>query len=172
MIIAIMLPMLGSWAYQNCPDDYTYQRSDGRQAVISLRDGDSTAVIEYRVDGELLSEWEIRHKVFRFCCGDMTGDGIPEIAVGVIKPTRYSPDERKRLWLLKLYEEELIRPLWLSSRLSHRLEDFSIEPDGTILSSEVEEDGTPVKVRYRYRGFGLKYIDRSRTGFRSKSSLK
>ncbi|MBP5360288.1 MAG: nuclear receptor-binding factor 2 [Bacteroidaceae bacterium] len=141
-------------------DDYTYVRSDGRQATIRLNErSDSTAVIEYWVEDGRLSEWVIKYPVFQFCCGDLTGDGVPEIAVGVVKSTKYSPQVGRRLFLFKLFEEELIRPLWLSSRLAHRLVNFDIEPDGIVLTQEVKADGTPVRVKYEHRGFGLKFVE-------------
>ncbi len=141
-------------------EDYSYIRADGRPAVIRLVSmADSAASIEYWVEGQRLSEWQLRHPVFRFCCGDITGDSIPEIAVGVVKATRYSPEERNRLFLFKLFDEELIRPLWLSSRLSHRLIDFTLEPEGTVATEEQQLDGTMTRVRYRIGGFGLKFVE-------------
>ena len=140
-------------------EDYSYIRADGRPAVIRLVSmADSAASIEYWVEGQRLSEWQLKHPVFRFCCGDITGDSIPEIAVGVVKATRYSPEERNRLFLFKLFDEELIRPLWLSSRLSHRLIDFTLEPEGTVATEEQQPDGTMTRVRYRIGGFGLKFV--------------
>ncbi len=141
-------------------EDYSYIRSDGKAATIRLVcHEDSTCSIEYLVEGQHLSEWQLKHPVFRFCCGDITGDSIPEIAVGVVKATRYSPEERNRLFLFKLFDEELIRPLWLSSRLSHRLIDFTLEPEGTVATEEQQPDGTMTRVRYRIGGFGLKFVE-------------
>lgn len=141
-------------------DDFSYLRSDGRTATIHLSErSDSLFVIEYRVENRCLSEWVIKHPVFRFCCGDVTGDGVPEIGIGVVKSTRYSPQVGRRLFIFKLFNEELIRPLWLSSRVAHRLLDFAIESDGSVTSSEVKADGSAVKVRYEYRGFGLKFVE-------------
>ena len=34
-----------------------------------------------------------------------------------------------------------------------------MEPQGTIITSEQRADGTPVKVRYRMGGFGLKFVE-------------
>ena len=141
-------------------DDYTYLREDGRTATIRLNhQSDSLSAIEYWVADSLLSRWELKYPVFQFRCGDVTGDNIPEIAVGVVKTTKYSQVMARRLFLFKLFEEELIRPLWLSSRVAHRLVDFTIEPDGRVRTSEVKPDGTPVSVRYEHRGFGLKFVE-------------
>ena len=57
-------------------EDYSYIRTDGRPAVIRLVSmADSAASIEYWVEGQRLSEWQLKHPVFRFCCGDISGDG-------------------------------------------------------------------------------------------------
>ena len=159
-LIALLLPLICPASQPQSYDDYTYQREDGRTATIKLSEhGDSTAAIEYWVADSLLSTWELRYPVFQFCCGDVTGDNIPEIAVGVVKTTKYSQVMARRLFLFKLFEEELIRPLWLSSRVAHRLVDFTIESDGRVRTSEVKADGTPVSVRYEHRGFGLKFVE-------------
>ena len=158
-LLYILLYVLTAIANPVQAEDYHYTRSDGRKATIALRaKKDSTWVIEHRVGRKKVSEWVLKHPVFHFCCGDMTGDSIPEIAVGVVKKTRYSQVEAPRLFLFKLFEEELIRPLWLSSRLCGLLQDFSIEPDGSLLTKETKPDGSTIRVRYRTAGFGLKVI--------------
>ena len=157
-LIAILAPLLAYSAPRF--NDYSYLRSDGRTATIRLAEqSDSLSVIEYWVEDSLLSTWQLKYPVFQFCCGNVTGDSVPEIAVGVVKSTRYSPLVGRRLFLFKLFNEELIRPLWLSSRVAHQLLDFTIEPDGRVISHEVKADGTPVTVRYEYRGFGLKFVE-------------
>lgn len=157
-LIAILAPLLAYSAPRF--NDYSYLRSDGRTATIRLAEqSDTLSVIEYWVEDSLLSTWKLKYPVYQFCCGDMTGDDIPEIAVGVVKTTKYSQVMARRLFLFKLFNEELIRPLWLSSRVAHRLVDFTIEPDGRVRTSEVKADGTPVSVRYERRGFGLKFVE-------------
>ena len=50
---------------------------------------DSLYILHHLIDvGQ--SSWELPYPVYRFDCGDLTGDSCPEIAVGVIKATRYS----------------------------------------------------------------------------------
>ena len=158
-MILITAAAVASSAQREPTAAYTYVRSDGRDACIKLAETDSTTNIEYWVGGQMLSQWPILHRVFRMECGDINGDDIPEIAVGVVKATRYSQVEAKRLFLFKLFEEELIRPLWLGSRVAHHLEDFTIEPTGTILTQEEKLDGSSVSVRYKLGGFGLKFVE-------------
>lgn len=112
--------------------------------------GDSTADV-----------WTLRHEVYRFDCGDMTGDGLPEIVVGVTKPTRYRPQNDRRLFIFHLYDGRLIRPLWLGSRLGGRLVDFVVECDSVpamVHSWEADNDGCVTERIYRYEGFGLKFV--------------
>lgn len=45
---------------------------------------DSLSVLRHFIDGTEVSEWELPYPVYRFDCGDLTGNGTPEIAVGVI----------------------------------------------------------------------------------------
>ena len=49
---------------------------------------DSLSFIRYEHRGRELSSWRLPYPVYRFDWGDINADGVPEIAVGVIKPTR------------------------------------------------------------------------------------
>ncbi|MBR1540999.1 MAG: nuclear receptor-binding factor 2 [Bacteroidaceae bacterium] len=122
---------------------------------------DSLSVIRYEKHGKELSSWELPYPVYRFDWGDLTGDGVPEIAVGVVKPTRFFPTPAKRLFLFKLYHGKLIRPLWLGSHVAHELVDFHIERDSVpalIHTVELLPDGSQVRCEYRQHGFGIKFV--------------
>ena len=64
----------------------------------------SLYVLHHLIGGIGQSSWELSYPVYRFDCGDLTGDSCPEIAVGVIKTTRHDPTRDKRLFLFKLYQ--------------------------------------------------------------------
>lgn len=135
-------------------------RWDG--GVIRLdRIHDSLSYIRYERQGKELSSWRLPYPVYRFDWGDVNADGVPEIAVGVIKPTRFFPEPDKRLFLFKLYQGKHIRPLWLGSHLAYPLEDFSIERDSVpalIHTIERQNDTTLVQGFYRQQGFGVKFL--------------
>ena len=60
----------------------------------------SLYVLHHLIGGIGQSSWELSYPVYRFDCGDLTGDSCPEIAVGVIKTTRHDPTRDKRLlWM-------------------------------------------------------------------------
>lgn len=140
---------------------YTYTRQDGRRATVKLKTlSDSLSVIQYFIGKKKCDEWQLKYPVYQFECGDINGDSIPEIAVGVIKSTRYSHFMGKRLFIFKLFDEEVIRPLWLSSRMSHELMDFRIEhldKGDFIRTTERNTRGDILELRYRTTGFGLKF---------------
>lgn len=128
--------------------------------VVLVDGGDSTAAILHIADsGDTLSDWRLHHPVYHYDYGDVNGDALPEIVVGVTKKTRYWRDEDKRLFIFKLYDGRLIRPLWLGSRLGCPIETFRIERDSTparIVSTERCGDSL-VNVMYRIKGFGVKF---------------
>ena len=122
---------------------------------------DSLSFIRYERRGKEMSSWCLPYPVYRFDWGDVNGDGIPEIAVGVIKSTRFFPKPDKRLFLFKLYQGKHIRPLWLGSHVAFRIDDFSIERDSVpalIHTTEWQHDSVPVEALYRQQGFGIKFI--------------
>jgi len=112
------------------------------------------------------SVYRLPYPVYRFDVGDVTGDGVPDIAVGVIKTTTYHPVMAKRPFLFKINENGDIRKLWMGSRVSQPLEDFALTKNETpsrILTVERERSGKFLVAVYRWHGFGLKheeYIER------------
>lgn len=125
------------------------------------RINDSLSYLRYERNGKELSSWRLPYPVYRFDWGDVNADGVPEIAVGVIKPTRFFPEPDKRLFLFKLFHGKHIRPLWLGSHVAYRLNDFSIVRDSVpalIRTIEHQDDSTFVEALYRQQGFGIKFL--------------
>ena len=151
-IIALSLTSCARNSVEICRTDF------GR--VVLVDGGDSTAAILHIADtGDTLSVWPLRHAVYHYDYGDVNGDGLPASMVGVIKKTRYWRDEDKRLFIFKLFDGQLIRPLWLGSRLGCPIVTFRIERDSTparIISTEQCGDSV-VRAMYRIKGFGPKF---------------
>lgn len=144
-------------------NDSTFQYSkDGQAWTLRLeRESDSLYRIVHQTGDSVVDEWTLSHEVYQFDCGDLTGDGLPEIVVGVTKPTRYRPQNDRRLFIYHLYKGRFIRPLWLSSRLGGRLLDFAVERDSVpalVRSVEMDDDSNVIERTYRYEGFGLKFV--------------
>lgn len=126
-----------------------------------LIDGDDTTatILHIASNGDTLSDWQLHHPVYHYDYGDVNGDGLPEIAVGVTKKTKYWRTLDKRLFIFKLYDGRLIRPLWLGSRLGCPIITFRIERDSIparIVSTEQCGDSV-VQAMYRLKGFGPKF---------------
>ena len=140
---------------------FAYSTADGRGELRLVGVNDSTHIIRHEVYGSVADEWQLAYPVFRFDCGDLTGDGLPEVAVGVVKPTRYWPQPDRRLFIFHLFHGRLIRPLWLGSRVGGRLVDFCFERDSVPAMvhtwESVGDSDTPVERLYVMNGFGLKY---------------
>lgn len=121
---------------------------------------DSTYSIEHVVNGKVADTWTLNYPVYRFTCGDMTGDSIPEVLVGTIKTTKYRHSKDRRLFIFHLYKGRFIRPLWLGSRVGSPLIDFEVMTDtvpNLVHTWERNKDGDTIEILYRYKGFGLKY---------------
>jgi len=114
--------------------------------------GDSLSTLIIHTDSTH-SEWPLPYPVYRFCTGDVDGDGSEDALVGVVKATRYHPEMGRRLFIFKNYHG-LIRPLWLGSKLGGELCDFRFA-DGRVRSMESVGEGRYVVAEYRWSGFGL-----------------
>ena len=101
------------------------------------------------------SRWKLPYPVYRFCTGDIDGDGSIDALVGVEKATRYYPYGR-RLFIFKNYKGH-VRPLWMGSKLGGTLQDFRFT-DGKVRSLESSADGSYAVAEYEWAGFGMRFM--------------
>lgn len=142
--------------------------SKGQNLTVSLVRGDIN-YLQCQIGDSITSSWPLRYPVYKFLKGDVNNDGQEDIAVGVIKSTRYDSVARKRLFLFQVRNKAII-PLWLGSSLGHPLEDFAIRAadDSVIVIRSVEKENNDhyLVAEYEWYGFGLsfrKYIKRELT---------
>ncbi|MCQ2229234.1 MAG: nuclear receptor-binding factor 2 [Bacteroidales bacterium] len=120
---------------------------------------DSLHVIHLYENEDELSQMVLPWKIYRFDYGDLDGDSIPEIAVGVIKKTVYDPILEKRLFLYQIAGGHAIIRLWMGSRVIHRVQDFYIDRDKTpalVHTFEKDKNGIMHEGEYKLGKFGLR----------------
>ena len=140
---------------------FRYSSTIGEGVLRLVAVTDSTNRIEHLKGDSVVDTWKLDYPVYRFTCGDMTGDSIPEVLVGTIKATRYRPEKDKRLFIFHLYKGQFIRPLWLGSRVGCPLIDFKVETDSMpnlVHTWERKDNGDTIEALYQLKGFGLKYV--------------
>ena len=140
---------------------FRYSSTIGEGVLRLVAVTNSTNRIEHVRGDSVIDTWKLDYPVYRFTCGDMTGDSIPEVLVGTIKATRYRPEKDKRLFIFHLYKGRFIRPLWLGSRVGCPLIDFKVETDSMpnlVHTWERKDNGDTIEVLYQLKGFGLKYM--------------
>ena len=129
-----------------------------------------------------LNECRLPYPVYRFCTGDVNGDGSPNALVGVVKRTRFHHEMGRRIFIFKQVDGK-VRPLWMGSKLGGILQDFRVvedespktnEPHKTykphkthkpynphtpciIRALETTADGRYVVSEYHWEGFGLAF---------------
>ena len=140
-----------------------------RGGVVRLETySDSFSVLRFYLADSVMSEWRLRYPVYRFDYGDVNSDGVPEVAVGVIKPTRFFPTPQKRLFLIRINRYCQFRPLWLGSRLGDELVDFRIVRDSfpaRIVTTNISSSGCLSSSQFILGAFGPDfehYIDLSK----------
>lgn len=95
---------------------------------------------------------KLPYPVYRFCTGDVDGDGSTDALVGVIKKTRFHREEGRRIFIFKQVDGK-VRPLWLGSRLGAELVDFRFV-DGCIRALETDGKGKYAVIDYEWKDFG------------------
>jgi hypothetical protein len=158
----LIIVLLGIYSCQKMPD-VCRTVVNGKQMEVSLKQSaDSMHLLILTVEGKENSRWGLNYPVYRFDYGDITGDSIPEIAVGVIKTTRFDPTMDKRLFIFRITDDGYVRPLWLGSRVAQPLIDFKLvnkNGQGLVRTIEKESSGNYLVAEYRWRGFGLEFVD-------------
>lgn len=98
-------------------------------------------------------------KPWKLLIGDIDGDGIEEISVGVYKESPLHPVMAKRPFIYSFVDGG-IHPKWRGSRLSRPFTDYcfyDIDGDGIdeIISIEILEDNKKLINTYKWKGFGF-----------------
>lgn len=147
----------------SCREDinrFEWTNNHTHTEIFLKKESDSLSIIHLSTNLPSHTTWNLPYPVYQFDYGDITGDGIPEIAVGVVKPTRFNPKPNKRLFLYRIAEGIYIRPLWLGSRVAQPLEDFKIirkKNPARIRTLEKEYSGKFLIAEYQWKGFGLEF---------------
>ena len=117
-----------------------------------------------------LNDWRLPYPVYQFQTGDIDGDGSEDAMVGVIKATRFYPQEGRRLFIFKQINGKA-RPLWMGSKLGGILEDFHFI-DGKIRALESTTDSLYVVAEYKWGGFGMAFDHYIIKGTNQQTALK
>lgn len=131
-------------------------KNGGVVEIISL--GDTFNSIYYK-DLSSIKPWKIE-------IGDITGDGISEIALGIIKDTPHHKIKMKRCFIYNLdFTERRLVARFRASRFVRPFQTFSlydIDEDNIfeILAIEINSDKSNLISGYKWKGFGfnLEYI--------------
>lgn len=162
----ILLPifLLVACSCKNKPPEYVI-KVDNHEVTVSLKQ-DSVNQLQCFVGDSLTHTRPLPYPVYQFLKGDVDNDGVDDIAVGVIKATRFDPVVRKRLFVFRIKDNAIV-PLWLGSGLGQPIEDFNIAAKDTVTvvrSIEKETNGKFLVAEYQWLGFGLdfnQYIERN-----------
>lgn len=128
---------------------------NNKTSAFSIEQQNDTLFILTLTTDSITDKWRIEYPVYRFCVGDVDGDGSEDALVGVVKSTRYFPEEGNRIFIFKNFRG-WIRPLWMGSKLGGILDDFRFV-DGKIRSLERTTDGKYVVAEYRWAHFGMSF---------------
>ena len=125
------------------------------QTFSLLQKNDSLHVLILDTDSTH-SELILRYPVYRFCTGDLDGDGIEEVMVGVIKPTRFIHETDKRLFIYKNHKGRIKR-MWMGSKVGGQIIDFCCV-DGFLICMSKMEDNKCIIAKWKPARFGIEFL--------------
>jgi hypothetical protein len=94
--------------------------------------------------------------VYQFQMGDIDGDNVTDLFVGVIKSCKYDPVVRRRLFAYEVIDGDL-RPKWLGTHIAYDIKEFrtvSIDGRTYIRALEKDESGIYHIMTYAWTSFG------------------
>jgi len=154
----ISLLLILSRCETTAPSDTCYEAS-GMTACI-LKNNAGSELVHVTVAGDTHS-WPLPYPAYQFLFEDISNNGEKDILVGVVKKTRFDTIERKRVFVFKIFENE-IRPLWLGSRLGMPIHDFEVKRingENYLQAVEEEQSGKYAVTLYQWDQFGFKFIE-------------
>jgi hypothetical protein len=96
---------------------------------------------------------------------DVDGDGIPDLAIGVDKPTHNLHFAHRTLFIFKFDGHALTRK-WTGSTMGRALLDFTFQPNqrgvSPLATLETNLAGQPILSRYSWNGFGFTKASKER----------
>lgn len=138
---------------------------DGRMETVALRPERAHALVVTRGGKRIAEDVPRRWKPWKLAAADVTGDGRPEIIVGVHKGTRYMPRPHNCLFVYRL-RGDAIEPVWLGSSLSRPFSDFVYAPpvsgkSWALYALEATPRGGRTVAEYGWNGFGYTLVRRA-----------
>lgn len=94
--------------------------------------------------------------IYQFQMGDIDGDNVTDLFVGVIKSCKYDPVVRRRLFAYEVVDGDL-RPKWLGTHTAYEIKEFravSIDGRTYIRALEKDESGIYHIMTYAWAAFG------------------
>jgi hypothetical protein len=115
------------------------------------------------IDRVLKGVW----KPWHLEAADVDGDGRIDIAVGIVKPTRYIPQPHKTLWIFGIREGHFTRK-WLGSTMGRPLLEFCFATSSSkggqpLFTLERNLENRVALSRYYWSGFGFRKLPIEKT---------
>ncbi len=157
-IVAVLIVLVSCNAVPSFPEIHEFPISDysfkGKVIFQELTTTTGFKILLQNQSVEITDQTIFRYTPYRFDTADVNHDGRTEIIVGLTKATRFDPSEKKRLFILRI-DDDQIRPLWLGSKVCQELIDFKTLDNGYLQTLERTPSGQYSIGKYYWQSFGL-----------------
>lgn len=146
----------------------TAEAKDGRSFVIKSRGQTSilkssgncpTRLVLYQ-KGKAVDSKTFNDSIASITVVDADNDGNEDLAIGIIKASRWSAVKSLKMHLYKIREGRIL-PLWRSSKLTRNMQDFCFTRDNDTTAALVIEKSPASRfnlIEFQWKYFGMKYV--------------
>lgn len=161
MLILISLILFGFQSNIEITKNIYPLKSELKSYYIKLDKKDRYQLITLDSLNKVIESREFLDSICKISIADFDNDGNEDIALGIIKSSRWSNEKSLKMHLYKIKDSRIL-PLWRSSKLTSNLIDYTFIKDSNITycyAIEKLKTNSFNLIKFKWKSFGYAFVD-------------